>query len=140
MLVVVAAVRGQPDKRTEIVAALAACAAASRKDPGCRSYLFTSDVEDEHSYASIETWDDQASLDAHMQQPHTRPCSPRSPTRSRPPRSSPPTTSPRSAEGPPARRPPLPPPPRPATSPRHPSPADQGERPMIAQVIMGFLP
>jgi quinol monooxygenase YgiN len=72
MLVVVAAVPGQPDKRTEIVAALAACAAASRKDPGCRSYLFTSDVEDEHSYASIETWDDQASLDAHMQQPHTQ--------------------------------------------------------------------
>jgi len=29
-------------------------------------------VEDENSYASIETWDDQASLDAHMQQPHTQ--------------------------------------------------------------------
>jgi len=34
--------------------------------------VFTSDVEDENSYASIETWDDQASLDAHMQQPHTQ--------------------------------------------------------------------
>ena len=72
MLVVVATVPGQPDKRAQIVAALATCAAASRNDPGCRSYIFTTDVEDEHSYASIETWDDQASLDAHMQQPHTQ--------------------------------------------------------------------
>ena len=29
--------------------------------------MFTTDVEDE-----LETWDDQASLDAHMQQPHTQ--------------------------------------------------------------------
>jgi len=72
MLVVVATVPGRPDKRADILAALTTCAAASRKDAGCLSYVFTSDVEDENSYASIETWDDQASLDAHMQQPHTQ--------------------------------------------------------------------
>lgn len=72
MLVVIATVPGQPAQRAAITAALATCAAASRNDPGCRSYVFTSDVEDENSFASIETWDDQASLDAHMQQPHTR--------------------------------------------------------------------
>lgn len=71
MLVVIATVPGQPDKHDEIVAALATCAAASRQDPGCLSYMFTVDVEDPNSYASIETWTDQASLDAHMQQPHT---------------------------------------------------------------------
>ena len=72
MLVVIATVPGQPAHAEAIVAALAECAAASRKDPGCRSYVFTTDVEDANSYASIETWDDQASLDAHMQQPHTQ--------------------------------------------------------------------
>lgn len=71
MLVVIATVPGKPEKRAEILAALATCAAASRNDQGCQSYAFWSDVEDEHSYASIETWDSQSDLDAHMGQPHT---------------------------------------------------------------------
>ena len=71
MLVVIATAGGQPDKRAEITAALATCAAASRGDAGCQSSVFTVDVENPDSYASIETWDEQASLDAHMQQPHT---------------------------------------------------------------------
>ena len=37
MLVVIATVPGKPDKRDDIVAALAECAAASRHDAGCRS-------------------------------------------------------------------------------------------------------
>jgi len=72
VLVVIATVPGKPDKRADIVAGLAECAAASRQDAGCRSYWFTTDVENPDSYASIETWDDQASLDAHMSQPHTQ--------------------------------------------------------------------
>ena len=72
MLVVIATVPGKPEHHADIVAALSECAAASRGDQGCRSYVFTTDVEDENSYASIETWDSQADLDAHMGQPHTQ--------------------------------------------------------------------
>ena len=70
MLVVIATVPGKPDKRAEIAAALGTCAVSSRTDPGCQSYAFYSDVENPDSYASIETWDSQAELDAHMQTPH----------------------------------------------------------------------
>lgn len=70
MLVVTATVLGKPDERAGITAALAVCAAASRNDPGCTTYAFWTDVEDPDSYASIETWDSQEQLDAHMQTPH----------------------------------------------------------------------
>ncbi len=70
MLVVTATVLGKPDEREHIAATLAACAAASRNDPGCTKYAFWTDVENPDSYASIETWDSQEQLDAHMQTPH----------------------------------------------------------------------
>ena len=70
MLVVIATVTGKPDEREGIAAALGACAAASRTDPGCTSYAFWTDVENPDSYASIETWDSQEQLDEHMKTPH----------------------------------------------------------------------
>ena len=70
MLVVIATLAGQPDKREVISTALAKAAAASRGDAGCLSYSFAVDVEDPDRYVSIETWEDQASLDAHFTQPH----------------------------------------------------------------------
>ena len=70
MLVVIATVPGKPGSREQLQAALATCATASRTDPGCQSYAFWTDVENLDSYASIETWDSQADLDAHMKTPH----------------------------------------------------------------------
>lgn len=67
MLVVVATLRGKPDKREVIVAALSNAAATFRKEPGCLSYAFHHDLENPDSYVSVETWQDQASLDAHFQ-------------------------------------------------------------------------
>ncbi len=72
MLLVVATVPGKPDKREELSTVLASLAASSRGDAGCASYAFYADVEDEHAFVSVETWDQQSSLDAHMQQPHTQ--------------------------------------------------------------------
>ena len=72
MLLVVATVPGKPDKREELSALLASLAASSRSDAGCASYAFYADVEDQDAFVSIETWDQQSSLDAHMQQPHTQ--------------------------------------------------------------------
>ena len=70
MLVVIATLTGQPERRADIVAALAKAAAASRGDAGCLSYVFTQDVEDPDRFISVETWEDKASLDAHFTQPH----------------------------------------------------------------------
>ncbi len=70
MLVVIAVLRGKSDKRSEIDAALGAAAAASRTEAGCLSYAFCRDVEDADRYVSVETWVDQAALDAHFTTPH----------------------------------------------------------------------
>ncbi len=70
MLVVIAVLRGKSDKRSEIDAALGAAAAASRTEEGCLSYAFSRDLEDADRYLSVETWVDQAALDAHFGTPH----------------------------------------------------------------------
>ena len=70
MLVVIATLKGKPEQREVLSAALAKAAAASRGDAGCLSYSFTVDLEDENRFISVETWADQASLDAHFTTPH----------------------------------------------------------------------
>jgi quinol monooxygenase YgiN len=70
VLVVLATLPGRPDKRAEIAAALTKAAAASRDEEGCLSYAFARDLEDEDRYLSVETWRDQAALDAHFGTPH----------------------------------------------------------------------
>lgn len=44
--------------------------AASRKDPGCIGYDCKRDELNADTYLFIETWKDDASLDAHMQTAH----------------------------------------------------------------------
>ncbi|MCU1692719.1 MAG: antibiotic biosynthesis monooxygenase [Frankiales bacterium] len=70
MLLVVATLPAKPETREELAALLADLAKTSRDDAGCLSYGFYVDVEDPTVFVSVETWDAQASLDAHMQQPH----------------------------------------------------------------------
>lgn len=70
MLVVIASLPGKSDKREEIAAALTKAAVASRGDAGCLSYAFHVDLENPDRWVSVETWEDQASLDAHFTTPH----------------------------------------------------------------------
>jgi quinol monooxygenase YgiN len=70
VLVVIATLQGKPEHRELLSAALAKAAAASRGDAGCLSYSFTADLEDPNRFISVETWADQASLDAHFTTPH----------------------------------------------------------------------
>lgn len=70
MLVVIATLPGNPEKREEITTALTKAAAASREDPGCVSYAFHVDMENVDHYVSVELWEDQESLDAHFGTPH----------------------------------------------------------------------
>ena len=66
MLVVIAHLNAKPASRELLATALAKAAAASRADAGCLSYVFTADVENPNHFVSVETWADQASLDAHF--------------------------------------------------------------------------
>lgn len=70
MYVVIARAAGRPDQRAALVRALTTLADASRQDPGCRSYGFYADVQDENSFVSVEEWESREQLDAHFATPH----------------------------------------------------------------------
>jgi quinol monooxygenase YgiN len=44
----------------------------SRKEEGCRSYRVYADLERPTRYVFLEEWDDDASLQLHFGEPHTR--------------------------------------------------------------------
>jgi quinol monooxygenase YgiN len=69
MYLVVARTTARPDRREELVGLLKQLAAGGRQEAGCVSYSFTSDVEDELSFASIEVWENEAALVAHLSTP-----------------------------------------------------------------------
>ncbi len=45
---------------------------SSREERGCRSYRVYADLEQPTRYVFLEEWDDEASLQSHFGQPHTR--------------------------------------------------------------------
>ncbi|WP_104523439.1 putative quinol monooxygenase [Blastococcus atacamensis] len=72
MLIVIGSATAAPGSRDALIAAAQAVAAATRADRGCLAYSFAQDVENPDRILSIETWADQAALDAHMEHDHTR--------------------------------------------------------------------
>src|SRR3954463_8849353 len=72
MLVVISNASAAPGRRDDLVAAARAVAAATRADPGCRSYGFSSDLDDPERIVGLEILDDRAALDAHMAHSHTQ--------------------------------------------------------------------
>ncbi len=56
--------------RDAVVAVLAAMAAASESEPGCRMYRFGFDVDDAAVVHLHEEWDDEFALVAHFDTPH----------------------------------------------------------------------
>jgi quinol monooxygenase YgiN len=71
MLIAIGAATAPAGRRDELVAAARAVAAATRADDGCLSYGFYADLEDENRIVSVELWTDRASLDVHLDHPHT---------------------------------------------------------------------
>jgi quinol monooxygenase YgiN len=70
MLVIAGYVRMDPAKRDASVAAATTMMAETRKEAGCISYTFSSDLEDEGVFRIFEEWESPAALDAHFQSPH----------------------------------------------------------------------
>ena len=70
MIKVVAKMLIKEDKIDAFVEACKECAVLSKQDEGNIGYTFNVSVDNPCLFAMIENWKDQASLDAHMKQPH----------------------------------------------------------------------
>ncbi len=62
----------QADARERGLAAFAAVAAASRREPGCQAYAVAVDLEDDLSVRLFEAWESPEALDAHLASEHFR--------------------------------------------------------------------
>lgn len=67
---VVATLPFDPAKAAEVAPVLAELAAASRGDAGCLVYEVYESASTPGVFVTIEEWESQADLDAHMTQPH----------------------------------------------------------------------
>jgi quinol monooxygenase YgiN len=72
MLIVISSGQVAPGHRDEFVAAARTITAAARQNAGCQSYGFYVDLEDSDRIVGVEIWQDQTSLDHHMQHSHTK--------------------------------------------------------------------
>ena len=70
MLVIAGIVKVKPETRAEAIAAAIKMAKATRQEPGCISYGFSSDLEDPNTFLIFEQWKDEAALMSHFQSPH----------------------------------------------------------------------
>ena len=61
-----------PGNEERVERTLLALAAASREEPGCRSYRPTRSVDDPRVFVIYEEYDDEAALEAHSASAHFR--------------------------------------------------------------------
>ncbi|MFZ5930463.1 MAG: putative quinol monooxygenase [Pseudomonadota bacterium] len=70
MLVISGEFRVATESRAIAVAAAIKVAQATRKEAGCLSYSFYSDLEDPNVFRIFEEWETEAALVAHFKTPH----------------------------------------------------------------------
>ena len=66
----VAVIPAKPEAVAAIREALQMLAAATRAEEGCQGYDLYESAAAPGTFVSLEVWDDQAALDAHLQSPH----------------------------------------------------------------------
>ena len=69
-LVISVSLRIDPAKRDEAVAAAVEVMRATRQEPGCIAYTFSTDLEDPSRILVFERWASQEALDGHFRAPH----------------------------------------------------------------------
>ncbi len=70
MLVIAGRIELDPARRSEAMAAAREMMTDTRKEPGCISYTFSADLDQEGVFHVFEEWESQEALDAHFQTPH----------------------------------------------------------------------
>ena len=72
MIYVVATLTIKPETRAEFIAAATACIKETRKEPGCKTYLFTAELDDPGAFRIFEEWESDEALKAHFHAPHMK--------------------------------------------------------------------
>ena len=70
MLAIAGTIRIDPAKQAVAIPAAVEMMAATRAEPGCISYAFSADLEEQGLIHVFEEWESQAALDAHFKAPH----------------------------------------------------------------------
>lgn len=70
MIIVAGEIRTQPGTRSAFMEAVASMVAATLTEPGCRTYAFTPDPDDDDLIRLFELWDDGDALAAHFASAH----------------------------------------------------------------------
>jgi quinol monooxygenase YgiN len=70
MLVIAGRFRLDPGKRAQAIAAARELMRETRREPGCISYTFMNDLEDEAVFHIFEEWESPEALAAHFATPH----------------------------------------------------------------------
>ena len=70
MLVISGEIKVAPESRVKAVAAMIRVEQATRKESGCLTYTFYSDLEDPDCLRIFEEWESDAALAAHFKAPH----------------------------------------------------------------------
>lgn len=70
MLIVAGHVLIDPAKREEALEAARAVMAETRREPGCRTYVFSQDLEEPGRFRIFEEWESDDALRAHFATPH----------------------------------------------------------------------
>lgn len=72
MIVVLGSVVVRPEARDRIAAAAAELAAASRREPGCHAYAFSTDLRTPEQFYVHEIWDSLDAMHRHLQEPRVQ--------------------------------------------------------------------
>ena len=70
MLVVAGRIELDPKKREQAIAAAVEMMTATRREPGCKSYVFSAELEDPGAFRIFEEWESEEALRTHFATPH----------------------------------------------------------------------
>jgi quinol monooxygenase YgiN len=65
-----ATINARPDKRKELLLTITSLLNSIRREPGCRTYRFYGEAEEEFSFVLIGEWETRSDWDRHMQSEH----------------------------------------------------------------------
>ena len=71
-VLVIARAKVLPEERERFLAAARDCIAATRREQGCLGYHICESFTDPGHFISVESWENRANVDRHMQQAHLR--------------------------------------------------------------------
>lgn len=72
MLVIAGRITLDPRNREKAVVAAVEMMKETHKEPGCRSYVFSAELDDPGAFRVFEEWESEEALRAHFEMPHMK--------------------------------------------------------------------